>query len=498
MAMRVLSNTIKPLMIVVGLLSMTLLASQGNAKGVPDGFADLVEKLTPAVVNIATDKLVKNSAMSGDDENELPPGFEEFLKKFVPPGQRAIPFGQGPTKPRHVKSLGTGFIIDGKNGLVVTNNHVVADSEKIFVFLSEGQKLEAKLLGTDPRTDVALLKVSPGFQLPELHFGDSDKSRIGDWVIAIGNPHGLGGTVTAGIISARGRDIGSGPYDDFIQTDASINPGNSGGPLINMNGEVIGINSAILAGGNGGSIGIGFAIPSDQASQVVNQLEKFGETRRGWLGVEIQNVTEDIIDSLGLPKSTKGALVSKVMANSPAATANFKEGDIIQKFDNSNVDSSRELSKIVANTDVGKQVSVIILRQGKPMTLSVMLGRLETANLDKPSQGKTKGKSDKNAFSAFEEKLGLQFAAIDNDVRQQFELDESQKGLVIVAVKNDSDAAGKGIRPGMVVEEINQRIVNNREDAEAAVKKAQQDGRGSVLLRINDGDGSRYLAIKLK
>ncbi|MDP6218268.1 MAG: Do family serine endopeptidase, partial [Alphaproteobacteria bacterium] len=333
-------------------LCLAILNSPAQAADRPDSFADLAERLSPAVVNISTSMVVNNG--SRPDLPRFPEGspFEDFFKEFEDRGQA-----------RRTQSLGSGFIIDS-SGIVVTNNHVIENADKISVILANDEVFEAELIGRDQKTDIAVLKIDPGnTRLSAVSFGDSDKLRVGDWVIAIGNPFGLGGTVTAGIVSARGRDIGSGPYDDFIQTDASINRGNSGGPLFNLDGDVIGINTAIFSQ-SGGSVGIGFAISANLATQVVQQLQDFGRTRRGWLGVFIQEVTEDIAESLGL-KTANGALVASVTENGPADKAGLQAGDVILKFDGQAVEKSRDLPRIVAETAVEKTVEVELVRDGK-------------------------------------------------------------------------------------------------------------------------------------
>src|ERR1700678_899439 len=327
--------------------------SQGWARPAPDSFADLADKLLPTVVNISTSQTLKAPPQNAIPQ--LPPGspLEDLFKNFLGPKNNA---------PRHVTSLGSGFVIDA-SGYIVTNNHVIEDSDQITVSLQDGTQLPAKVIGRDTKTDLALLKVTPKKPLPATHFGDSDKARIGDWVIAIGDPFGIGSTVTAGIVSARNRNINAGPYDDFIQTDAPINRGNSGGPLFNMDGDVIGINSQIYTP-SGGSVGIGFSIPSNLARDVVAQLKQFGVARRGWIGVRIQQVTDEIAQGMGLP-NTQGALVADVTAGGPAEKAGLKNGDVVVGFDNKPVADSRELPRIVAATPIGKTVNLDVLRKGK-------------------------------------------------------------------------------------------------------------------------------------
>ncbi|MEL0062206.1 MAG: Do family serine endopeptidase, partial [Candidatus Puniceispirillum sp.] len=357
------SRFLVPLMVVIAYL---FVAVPAGAAGRPASFADQVEALSPAVVNISTTTIVGDG--SGVDMPQFPPGspFEDFFKNFGDNNRQ-----------RKAQSLGSGFIID-QEGIVVTNYHVIENAEEIRVILKDETSFTAKVLGQDKKTDIAVLKIDPGkTKLTAVTFGDSDKLRVGDWVLAIGNPFGLGGTVTAGIVSARGRDIGNGPYDDFIQTDASINRGNSGGPLFNVAGEVIGINTAIYSQ-SGGSVGIGFAISSNLAERVTGQLIEFGQTRRGWLGVFIQEVTPDIADSLGL-KEAAGALVSSVNEASPAAKGGVQPGDVILKFDGKTIDKMRDLPRIVAETEIGTAVDVELFRQGKKATVKIILGELEKA-----------------------------------------------------------------------------------------------------------------------
>ncbi|MBN9250426.1 MAG: Do family serine endopeptidase, partial [Mesorhizobium sp.] len=355
-------------------VAMAQTAAPSVTQNGPASVADLAEGLLGAVVNISTSQTVKGTEGPGAvPMPQLPEGspFQDFFDEFFK--DRGGERGGGSQK---VQSLGSGFVIDAEQGFVVTNNHVIADADDIEVNFSDGVTLKAELVGTDTKTDIAVLKVDPkGHKLTAVKFGDSNKMRIGDWVMAIGNPFGLGGTVTVGIISARNRDINSGPYDDFIQTDAAINRGNSGGPLFNMNGEVIGINTAIISP-SGGSIGIGFSIPSQLAVGVVDQLREFGETRRGWLGVRIQPVTDDIAESLGM-KSAKGALIAGVIKGGPVDNGTIQPGDVVKSFDGKEIDEMRDLPRIVAESPVGKAVDVVIVRKGVEQTVKVTLGRLE-------------------------------------------------------------------------------------------------------------------------
>lgn len=459
---------------------------RAEARGAPDSFADLAETLLPAVVNISTTQKVAGRSEEVP-QFDFPPGspFREFFDQFQR-RRRDAPQRRG-------TSLGSGFIID-KTGFIVTNNHVIEGADQITVVLHNERKLEAKLIGRDPKTDLALLKVKSDKPLPHVPFGNSDKSRVGDWVLAIGNPLGLGGSVTAGIISARGRDIRSGPYDDYIQTDAPINRGNSGGPLFNIKGEVIGINTAILSP-SGGSIGIGFSIPAQLAVGVIDQLRKYGSTRRGWLGVQIQAVTEEIAESLGLRKA-RGALVAGVVKKSPAESAGFKTGDVILKFDGRGVSESRKLPRMVAETDVGKKVPVVVWRNGRRETLSVQLGELEKvdqASLSTSGKATPKGKEGGQEFK----ELGLTLAPLTEELAKRFELEKQAGGVVVTGVDGDSNASEKGLRPGDVIVEINQEKVKTTADIAAQVEKAQKAGRRSVLLLVNQGGDLRFLALRL-
>src|ERR1700744_1933661 len=360
--------------LVACLVLIAPMSSQAIARGAPDSFADLADKLLPTVVNIATSQTLKQTNPQAGMPN-IPPGspLTDLFKDFLEPQKAA---------PRHVTSLGTGFIID-PSGVIVTNNHVIEDAEHITATLNDGTVLQAKLIGRDEKTDIALLKVTTKKPLPAAHFGDSDHARIGDWVIAIGNPFGLGSTVTAGIVSARNRDISSGPYDDFIQTDAPINRGNSGGPLFDMDGNVVGVNSAIYSP-TGGSVGIGFSIPSNLVKEVTAQLRQFGQARRGWVGVRIQAVTDDIAEGLGLP-NTQGALIADVTPNGPAAKGGMQNGDFIMAFDGKPVSDSRALSRIVADTPINETVAVALLSKGKKQPLRLTVLRLNEAPNAKPA-----------------------------------------------------------------------------------------------------------------
>jgi serine protease Do len=387
--------------------------------------------------------------------------------------------------------MGSGFIID-PSGLIVTNNHVIEDAVSINVILSDNRSFTAKLIGRDKKTDLALLKIETEEDLPFVQWGDSDTAKVGNWVLAIGNPFGLVNTVTAGIISARGRDISAGPFDDFIQTDASINRGNSGGPLFNLDGEVIGINTAIFSP-TGGSVGIGFSVPSSLAKGIIFQLKKYGKTRRGWLGVRIQSVTEDIANSLGLDKA-RGALISGVMPNGPAKLSGIKAGDIILNFDSKEVKNMKSLPKIVAETEIDKPVSVEVWRNGKSMKLQVIVGEMV-----EEEEKISKIKKEKNDIVSQEiTELGLLLSNITDDMRAKFGIPQGVNGVLIVNVKSETDAADKGILPGDIIIEISQNKVFTPRDVEMRVAEEIRSSRDFALMLINRKGTLSYIALKLK
>lgn len=458
-------------------------SSSAFARSGPESFADLAEKVMPAVVNISASTTIDNSKRvmpqmpRGTPFDDL---FEEFFKR------RGM--GEG-MKPRRSNSLGSGFIIDSA-GIVVTNNHVIGDANDITVILHDGTRLKAEIIGKDSKVDLAVLKVKSDKPLPAVKFGDSDKLRPGDWVIAIGNPFGLGGSVTAGIVSARGRDIGSGSYDDYIQTDAAINKGNSGGPLFNADGEVVGINTAILSP-SGGSVGIGFAVPTSQAAPVIDQLRQFGETRRGWLGVRIQGVDDATAEALGLDKP-RGALVAGIEDNGPAKPAGIEVGDVIVRFDGKEVKEIRDLPRIVASTPVGKTVDVIVLRKGKEVTKQVTLGRLEDGE-------KAMGGEKSDGKPQVVETLGLQLSTLSSDLRSQYKIKDDVKGVLITDIDQDSAASEKPIRPGDVIVEVGQEVVSTPADVNKRIDAVKKDGKKSVLLLLSNGQGEvRFVALPLK
>ena len=469
------------------LLGGLLLSNAAFAKPAPASFADLAKKLLPAVVNISTSQVIKREAPPSQ-RPQLPPGspFEQFFKEFFDrQQQRSAPN-------RRTTSLGSGFIID-PSGVIVTNNHVIEGADEISVILHNGTRLKAKVVGRDSKTDLAVLQVKSKKKLSFVRFGNSDKSRVGDWVVAIGNPFGLGGTVTAGIISARARNINAGPYDDFIQSDASINKGNSGGPMFNMAGEVVGINTAIYSP-SGGSVGIGFAIPSKLAEPIIGQLKKFGRARRGWLGVRIQTVTDELADSLGLGKP-RGALGADITTDGPAAKSKIKVGDVILTFDGKPIDEMRNLPRVVAETKVGKNVKVDVWRKGRKVTLDAKLG--EFPEDKKPVLSKTS--SPKEDDEASITVLGLTIAKLNNELRTRFKLAKDTVGVVITNVENNSPAAEKRIQIGSVIRKIGleQESVSSPIQVRAKVDSARKAKLKSLLFFIELGGNSRFVALRL-
>ena len=457
----------------------------------PPSLAPLADRLSDAVVNIATTQSQKGP--QGVPLPKVPKGspFEEFFDDFFQKrGGKAPP-------DRKISSLGSGFVIDAE-GLIATNNHVIEGADEIIINFHDGSKLKVdKVIGRDTKTDIALLKVTPKKPLKAVPLGSSAKMQVGDWVMAIGNPFGLGGSVTLGIISAKQRDINSGPYDDYLQTDAAINKGNSGGPLFNMAGEVIGINTAIISP-TGGSIGIGFSVPSDTVISVVDQLKQFGEIRRGWLGVKIQTVTDDIAETLGIPEGT-GALVAGVTPDGPAAKAGIEGGDVILKFDGKEVSTMRGLPRLVAQTPIGKNVDVDLLRAGQKKTLKVAVGRLvEDEDKDKGDAGEGPGKADDKGkpSTAVTTLLGLKLQPITEEMRSKYGIDAKLKGVLITEIDPASPAAQKQIKVGDVIVEAAQEPVLSGEDIAKAIEKVKKAGRKAVLLRVEDGKGDlRFVAL---
>jgi serine protease Do len=469
-------------------------AAPGMATAGPASVAPLAKRLSGAVVNIATSQTVKGP--QGVPLPKVPQGspFEDFFEDFF--NKR----GGAPRSDRKISSLGSGFVIDGKEGLVVTNNHVIDGAEEIIINFADGSKLKVdKVLGKDTKADLALLKVTPKEPLIDVKFGSSAAIEVGDWVLAIGNPFGLGGSVSVGIISAKSRDINSGPYDDYLQTDAAINKGNSGGPLFNMKGEVIGVNTAIISP-TGGSIGIGFAVPSDTVAGIIDQLKQFGETHRGWLGVKIQTVTDDIAETLGVPANT-GALISAVTPDSPAAKSGLESGDVIMKFDGKDVTTMRGLPKLVAQTPIGKAVDVEVLRKGARKTMQVAVGRLlededpSPVNAERPEPKEPEKGSEAPSATVF----GMTLSALTNDARKKYGIDEKVNGLLVMDVDSQSAAALKGIKEGDVLVEAGQDPLTMPGDLAKSVDKVRQSGRKAVLLRVEDGKGDlRFVAVPLQ
>ena len=466
----------KKLLLVLIILSYS---SNITANTRPDSFADLAEKLMPSVVNISTTQTVRTT--TNQFPFQFPPGspFEDMFKEF-----------QRPTE-RKASSLGSGFIIK-KDGVVVTNNHVIANAEDIIVRVDD-KEYSAKVLGADPYADIAVLKIKDSnANFATVNFGDSDKARVGDWVVAIGNPFGLGGTVTSGIISARNRDINLTRYDDFIQTDASINQGNSGGPLFNLKGEVIGINTAIIAPGQSGSIGIGFAIPANAASNIIDQLIQFGETRRGWLGVRIQEVTKEIAEVENL-KKPKGALVASVGEKSPADKAGIKAGDIILEFDGKVIETMRKLPKVVAGTKVGKSVELKIWRNKKLISKRLTLGRLESSNEFKEK----KAELPKKIKEIDVESLKITVRALNaNDITSR-KLTKNTKGALILEISKRSPIAGL-LNVNDIIIEVQKKPLEKIESLDKLVKKVKDQGQPLYLTIINNNNQRRYLGVKLK
>lgn len=477
----------------IGTASLPLYVDAAFAKG-PESVADLAEGLMASVVNISTSTKAKGSdGPQAVPKPQLPEGspFQDYFDEFFDDkNDDSDEGGQG------AQSLGSGFVIDAAKGLIVTNNHVIADADQIEVNFSDGKKLKATLVGTDTKTDIAVLKVDPAAHpLKAVRFGDSAKMRVGDWVMAIGNPFGLGGTVTVGIVSARNRDINSGPYDDFLQTDAAINRGNSGGPLFNMDGEVVGINTAIISP-TGGSIGIGFSIPAQIAQGVVAQLGEFGETRRGWLGVRIQPVTDDIAESLGM-KDVKGALVAGIMPNGPIKNNEVQAGDVIIKFDGKDVENMRDLPRIVAESPVGKAVDVVIVRKGVEQTTKITLGRLEDG--EKATNVNAAPDIAQPEKLATADVLGMKVGELDEAARQKFGIGKDVSGVVVSEVTPNSNAAERGVAAGDVITEIQQESVKTAKEVNDRIAKLKSQGRKIALLMLASKTGEiRFVTVRIE
>lgn len=473
--------------------SLLFFATPAFAQAPQAGFADLVDKLSPAVVNISTTQKVKQAqGPMGMPFQGLPPGledapelqpFKEFFDRF---GQM-----QKNQPEREVYSLGSGFVIDAK-GYVITNNHVINEAQEITVTFSDNTKYKATIIGRDSKTDLALLKIDAKKDLPFVALGDSDAMRVGDWVIAIGNPFGLGGSVTQGIISARQRSINAGPFDDFLQTDAPINRGNSGGPLFNTKGEVIGINTAIFSP-TGGSVGIGFAIPTALAKPVIAQLKEFGKTHRGWLGVKIQEVSDEVADSVGLDKA-RGALVLDVSKDSPADKAGIQAGDVITNFDGKDIAEMRFLPRMVAETKIGKKATITYWRKGKEHTANITVGELDEKTEEADAKDAS-GESGKNNPAGTETLLGLDLAPLSPTLRQRYKIDSQTGGVLVVDVASGSEMAKRGVQPGDVLVDVNGEAVKAVSDVKKAFDAAKKQGRKFALVKISRGGEDAFVPL---
>jgi serine protease Do len=467
------------------------------AQGRPDTFADLAAGVSDAVVNISVAQAApERRSGGGGAAPNLPRGtpfddlFEEFFKR------RQQQQGETERPQRRSNSLGSGFVIDPA-GVIITNNHVIEGASEVTVIFNDGQRLKAEIVGKDAKIDIAVLRVKPEKPLKSVKFGDSDRVRVGDWVMAVGNPFGLGGTVTIGILSARNRNINSGPYDDYLQTDASINRGNSGGPLFNMSGEVVGVNTAILSP-TGGSVGIGFASPSSIVQPVIDQLLRYGETRRGWLGVRIQAVDDQIAESLGLGRA-RGALVAGIDDKGPARPAGIRAGDVIVRFDGQDVRSSTDLPRIVAATPVGKEVSVTVMRGGKEESLKVTLGRLEDGERQASLGGGGSGGAVTPPATAVQKALGMEFAGMTAALRKQYNIRDTVNGVVVTRIDPNSPAAEKRVQAGDVIVEINQQAVREAGDIAARMAEAKKQGRKSALFLVSNAQGEvRFVALPVE
>ena len=474
-------------------------AAFAQGRGAPESFADLAANVSDAVVNISASQAApERRAGPGPGPNmpNIPRGtpFDDLFEEFFKRRQQGPDADRGGPQQRRSNSLGSGFVIDAA-GVVVTNNHVIADASEITVIFNDGQRLKAEVVGRDSKVDIAVLRVKPEKPLKAVKFGDSDKIRVGDWVMAVGNPFGLGGTVTVGILSARNRNINSGPYDDYLQTDASINKGNSGGPLFNLQGDVIGVNTAILSP-SGGSVGIGFASPASIVKPLVDQLLQYGETRRGWLGVRIQQVDDQIAESLGLGRA-RGALVAGIDDKGPAKPAGLQSGDVIVRFDGQEVRNSTDLPRIVAATPVGKEVDVRVVRGGKEQSLKVTLGRLEDGErMASLGDGR---QPQPGARTVTQKALGMEFSSISPNLAKQYNLKDGVKGVVVTNVDPNSPAAEKRVQAGDVIVEINQQAVGQPSDVAARMKQAKDQGRKSALFLIANAQGeSRFVALPVE
>ena len=478
----------------LALLTLFLLAPGPSRADAPEAtpfsevFAQLAAKLVGVVVNVSTTQATASPNSKAVPEAQLPaPGapLDEFFRDFF--GEKGAPGGPN-APPSRVASLGSGFIID-PSGLIVTNNHVIANAEQITVTLSDDTTLQAEVIGRDAVSDLALLKVEPKALLPAASWGDSAKARVGDWVLAIGNPFGLGGTVTSGIISATARDIHSGPYDDFLQTDASINRGNSGGPMFNLAGEVIGINTAIFSPSGGGSIGIGFAIPSAFARPIVDQLKATGKVERGWIGARIQPVSEEIAEAVGLDKG-RGAMIGAVDPASPAAQAKLQPGDVILSFDGKPIDRSRKLPRLVADAAPDTVVKLSVWRDGKEQEIELKVAAL---NPNRPAPPPPEPEKPKPPTSV--DVLGLKLTKLTAELRKQFSLPETAKGVVIAEIPQNSPGAAQGVRPGDLVIAVGHELVGSLEEVQQKVAASKKNGRKNVLVRVEREGNTRFIAL---
>lgn len=466
----------------VGSFVCMSLPSATAARSIPGSFADLIEKLSPAVVNVSTTQKVKGGGQMLLPFEGVPPGqmdqFKDFFEQF------GLPKGGGLPE-QEVQSLGSGFVIDPQ-GYIVTNNHVIESADEITVRFQDDTQYKATLVGRDTKTDLALLKIDAKKRLPYVGFGDSDKVRVGDWVIAIGNPYGLGGSVTTGIISARSRHINAGPFDDFLQTDAAINRGNSGGPMFDTEGNVIGVNTAIFSP-TGGNVGIGFAIPATLVQPVIQQLKEHGRTHRGWLGVKIQHVTEEVADSLGL-KKPHGALVLEVTPDSPAAKAGIEPGDVILRFDGKEIKEMRELPRIVAETKIGSRASVTVWRGETTREFSITTGELDEEEEQASAPKKPKGETPRG-----EALLGMTLATINADIRKQYDLPKDTQGVLVL--EPGTMAGGRGIAKGDAITGVGQRDVADIAALKTAIASARKAGKKFALLRVLRGTSANFVTL---
>jgi serine protease Do len=482
----------------VGLCCLALLVLTAPARAVPqpqlEGFGEVAARLLPSVVNISTTQTIKSDAKAKPEESPVPPGspFEEFFKNFLPhhglPGDRQ--------QSHKATSLGSGFVVDAA-GLIVTNNHVIADADEITVILQDDTTIKAQLVGRDEKTDLALLRVKTDHALVAVPFGDSDKARVGDWVLAVGNPFGLGGTLTAGIISARSREINNnnGPYDDFLQTDAAINKGNSGGPLFNLNGEVIGINSAIFSP-SGGSIGIGFAIPASLARNIVGQIQQYGHVRRGWLGARTQSVDDGVARALGLDHA-RGALVADLIEKSPALQSGIQPGDIILALDGKPVADIRHLQRLVVDAPIDRPVRVTLWRKRQEKTIEVKLTELDESEAAQQTASLPKPDPKQPSNSANQAKaLGLVVAEATAELKEKYQLGENA-AVVVTSVAKGSPAGEKDVKPGDVIVEIAQEEVKNPADIPRKVDEARKAGRKTVLMLVDRAGELRFVAVRI-